>query len=293
MKLIRKNTSNFENERLTITLKEIPCLDSSWHYHPQFELLYITKSFGIRFVGDSVSQFYPGELVLVGPNLPHLWRNDPSYYKEGDENRVKTIVIKFAKNFIGQGTFDNPEFSNINQMLDESKYGISFGKSISKKLSHELRSLIDLSPAEQSIKLLSILLRLSVAEDKKVLSSTDMRQYTTENSQRIDEVLKYISDNYSNYIGLNDVAEIACMTTNSFCRFFKRMTNKSYTQFLNEVRIRNAARLLVQDEELSVSEVADIVGYTSITNFNRQFKQILNSTPRDFRQLHASGALVY
>jgi len=156
-----------------------------------------------------------------------------------------------------------------------------------------LSSLIDLSPAEQSIKLLSILLRLSVAEDKKVLSSTDMRQYTTENSQRIDEVLKYISDNYSNYIGLNDVAEIACMTTNSFCRFFKRMTNKSYTQFLNEVRIRNAARLLVQDEELSVSEVADIVGYTSITNFNRQFKQILNSTPRDFRQLHASGALVY
>jgi len=291
MKLIRKNTDRFENERLNITMKEIPCLDSSWHYHPQFELLYISQSFGIRFVGDSVSQFSPGELVLVGPNLPHLWRNDPSYYKEGDENRVKTIVIKFSRNFVGEGTFNNPEFLNIGQMLDESKFGISFGSIISRKLHNDLIGIIDLSPAEQSIKLLTILLSLSQSEDKYVLSSTDMRQYTTDNSQRIDDILKFISDNYSNDIGLDDVAEVACMTTNSFCRFFKRMTNKSYTQFLNEVRIRNAARLLVQEDNLSVSEVADIVGYTSITNFNRQFKQILNKTPRDYRQIHV-GSLV-
>ncbi|WP_372775179.1 AraC family transcriptional regulator [Mangrovibacterium sp.] len=293
MKLIRKNTDRFENERLNITMKDIPCLDSSWHYHPQFELLYISQSTGIRFVGDSVSQFSPGDLVLVGPNLPHLWRNDPSYYKEGDESRVKTIVIKFSKDFIGKGTFDNAEFYSIGHMLEESKFGISFGRTISRKFHNDLMEIIDLSPAGQSIMLLNILLQLSLAEEKTVLSSTDMRQYTTDNSQRIDDILKYISDNYSTYISLNDVAEIACMTTNSFCRFFKRMTNKSYTQFLNEVRIRNAARLLVQNEELSVSEIADMVGYTSITNFNRQFKQILNNTPRDFRQLHGSGTLVY
>ncbi|MFC2113370.1 AraC family transcriptional regulator [Bacteroidota bacterium] len=282
MKLVHKNTADFENERLNIARKEIPCLDTSWHYHAKFELLYISKSYGIRFVGDSVSQFSPGDLVLVGPYLPHLFRNDASYYKEDDKKKVKTIVIQFTRDFIGNGTFDNPEFSDINHMLEQSKFGIWFGNSISKKLHSELIGIFDLPPAEQSIKLLHMLSRLSLTKDQKVLSSTDMRQYTMENSQRIDTVLKYISDNYTSYISLQDVSDVAFMTTNSFCRFFKKMTNKSFTLFLNEVRIRNAARLLVQ-EDLPVSEVCYMVGYKSISNFNKQFKQIMSSTPKSYR----------
>ncbi|MCG8578938.1 MAG: AraC family transcriptional regulator [Bacteroidales bacterium] len=282
MKLILKNTDSFKNERLDITKKEIPCLDSSWHYHPQYELLYISQSNGIRFVGDSVSQFFPGDLVLVGPYLPHLWRNDPSFYKEDDENKVKTIVLKFTKDFIGEGTFNLPEFSGVNQLLEQSKFGVGFGKDVSRLLHNELVGIIELTPAEQSIKLLDILCRLSLTEEKNVLSSTDMRQYTTDNSQRLDEVLKYISDNYANDISLNDVSDVACMTTNSFCRFFKRMTNKSYVQFLNEVRIRNASRLLAQEDD-PVSEVCYKVGYNSITNFNKQFKQIMGCTPNNYR----------
>ncbi len=281
MKLILKNTDGFVNERLNITRKEIPCLDSSWHYHAQYELLYISQSNGIRFVGDSVSQFFPGDLVLVGPYLPHLWRNDVSYYKEDDVNKVLTIILKFTKDFIGEGTFRNPEFSAINELLELSNFGVSFGNNISKKYHGDIMEIIELSPAEQSIRLLDLLNRLSLSKDKKVLSSTDMRQYSSKNSERLDTVIKYISDNYINYIGLNDVADIACMTTNSFCRFFKKMTNKSFTQFLNEVRIRNATRLLVQ-ENLPVSEVGYMVGYKSVTNFNRQFKQITGKTPKGY-----------
>lgn len=283
MKLILKNTDSFTNERLNITKKEIPCLDSSWHYHAQYELLYISQSTGIRFVGDNVSQFFPGDLVLVGPYLPHLWRNDPSYYKEDDENKVKTIVLKFTKDFIGEETFNYPEFSDINNLLDESKFGVSFSNRMVESLQDELMNIIDLSPAQQSIKLLDILNRLSVTQDKTILSSSDMRQYTSDNSQRLDEVIKYISDNYADYIGLQDVSDIACMTTNSFCRFFKKMTNKSFTQFLNEVRVRNASRLLVQND-FPVSEVCYTVGYKSITNFNRQFKEIMGCTPKAYRQ---------
>lgn len=284
MKLILKNTDNAANDRINITRKEIPCLDSSWHYHAQFELLYISKSTGIRFVGDSVSQFYPGDLVLVGPYLPHLWRNDVSYYGEDNTNKVMTIVIKFTKDFIGEGTFNNPEFADINQMLDQSKYGIFFGRSVSEFMHDELIDLIKQTPARQSIWLLDMLCQLSTAADKKLLSSSDMRQYSTDYSQRIDSVIKYVSDNYTGDISLKDVADIACMTTNSFCRFFKKMTNKSFVQFLNEVRIRNASRLLAQ-EELQISEICDIVGYKSITNFNRQFKQIMGTTPNGFRRL--------
>jgi len=282
MKLILKKSESYLNERLNITKKEIPCLDSSWHYHPQYELIYISRSFGIRFVGDSVSHFSPGDLVLVGPYLPHLWRNDVSYYKAEDTDKVETIVLKFMEDFIGEGTFKNPIFSDIDHMLDQAKFGVCFGKSISKKLHKNLIGIVELPPAEQSVKLLDLLYRLSLTVDKNVLSSSDMRQYTTEHSHRLDAVLKYISDNYASYITLNDVAEIACMTPNSFCRFFKKMTNKSFTQFLNEVRIRNASRLLAQDN-LPVSDVCYMVGYNSVTNFNRQFKQIMGSTPKAYR----------
>lgn len=283
MKLVLKNTSEAASKRINFFKKEMPCLDTSWHYHPEFELLYISQSNGIRFVGDSVSQFHPGDLVLVGPYLPHLWRNDSSHCEGEEPKEVKTIVLKFMQNFIGEGTFNNPEFAGIKRMLSKSKYGICFGKNISSELHDDLMAIVDLPPATKSIKLLEILSRLSMAEDQEVLSSTDMRQYTTENSQRIDTVIKFISDNYANYITLQDVADIACLTTNSFCRFFKKMTNKSFTCFLNEVRIRNASRILVQ-RDLPVSDVCYMVGYKSITNFNKQFKQIMGSTPQGYRQ---------
>lgn len=283
MKLVLKNTDNLVNQRLHIAKKEIPCLDSSWHYHSQFELIYISKSDGIRFVGDSVSPFLPGDLVLVGPYLPHLWLNNASFQLESQVKKVNTIVIKFTEDFMGEGTFKNSEFSEIGKMLEKSKYGIHFGESISKKMHNELIVINSLSPAEKSIKLIDILYRLSLTNEQVVLSSTDMRQYSTENSERIDTVLKYISDNYASNINLNNIAEVACMTTNSFCRFFKRATNKSFTQFLNEVRIKNASRMLIQ-EKYNVSEVCYVVGYNSITNFNKQFKQIMGTSPKNYRE---------
>ena len=281
MKLVLKNAENFTNARLNIRAALVPCKDSFWHYHSQYELLYISESSGVRFVGDNVSHFLPGDLVLVGPFLPHLWRNDPSYYEEEDSH-VKTIILKFTKNFLGEGTFNNPEFSSINHLLEQSKFGVSFGKNFSDSLHADLIEIVELSPAEQSIKLLDLLRRLSLTEDKDVLSSSDMSQLATDDSGRLDTVIKYISDNYANYISLTHVSDIACMTTNSFCRFFKKMTNKSFTEFLNEVRIRNASRLLVQ-EDLPISEVSHMVGYKSITNFNKQFKQIMGSTPKNYK----------
>ncbi|WP_405293590.1 AraC family transcriptional regulator [Algibacter sp. Ld11] len=282
MKLVLKDSNSYINKRLTADERDIPCLDVAWHYHSQFELLYVTKSTGIRFVGDSVAPFYPGELVLVGGYLPHLWRNDPEYYKDNNELRVKTIVIKFLKNFIGEDTFKNSAFSEINDLLDISKFGVSFGRSVSKKLHNELMEIPHLSPGEQSIKLLDVLYRLAKVEDKTLLSTSDMRQYTLDKPDRLDNVIRYISDNYAREISLTEIADIACMTTNSFCRFFKKMTNKSFTEFLNEVRIRNASRLLVQ-ENLPISEICYAVGYKSIPNFNKQFKLIINCTPKEYR----------
>ncbi|XMO85858.1 AraC family transcriptional regulator [Algibacter sp. AS12] len=284
MKLVLKNTENFVNKRINIYKKEVPCLDTAWHYHPEYELLYISKSSGIRFVGDNVSHFSVGDLVLVGSYLPHLWRNDESYYQNDGDLIVKTMVMKFLPNFMGEGTFDNSEFVKIKRLLEQSKFGVSFDKKISKQLHDEIIELSDLSKGEQSIKLLHILYKLSLCDEKykTVLSSTDMRQFSKDNPDRLDNVIRYISDNYKSEISLGDVAGIACMTTNSFCRFFKKMTNKSFTEFLNEIRVRNAARMLVQ-ENYPISEICYMVGYKSIPNFNKQFKNIIGDTPKSYR----------
>ncbi|WP_117883665.1 AraC family transcriptional regulator [Aureibaculum luteum] len=283
MKLVIKNTDTLVHKRLNILKKDVACLEAAWHYHSQYELLYISKSTGIRFVGDSVSDFSAGDLVLVGPYLPHLWRNDASYYSGERTTKVNTIVTKFNRDFIGEGTFNNPNFSKISKLLEDSKYGICFDNSVSKKLHDQIIKLPDLPITEQSIKLLDILHQLSITTNKVMLSSSDMRQYTSENSDKLDLVLKFISDNYASRITLNDIANVACMTTNSFCRFFKKMTNKSFTQFLNEVRIRNASRLLVQGN-MPISEACYLVGYNSVTNFHKQFKQIMNCTPKGYRK---------
>ncbi|MCL7762961.1 AraC family transcriptional regulator [Polaribacter sp. Z014] len=286
MKLVLKKSDTPVNKKLDIYTRDVPCLDAAWHYHKEFELLYISQSNGIRFVGDSVAPFFAGDLVLVGSYLPHLWRNDPSYYEEESTQQVKTIVSKFTDDFLGNDILQMPDFYNVKKILEECKFGLSFGENVSKFLHNDIMSLPSLSSTEKHIKILSILHKLSLVDkkDKTVLSSSDMRQTTTtESSERIDTVLKFISDNYASSITLDDISNVACMTTNSFCRFFKKMTNKSFTQFLNEIRIRNASRILVQ-ENLPVSEICYIVGFNSITNFNKQFKQIMGATPKKFRE---------
>lgn len=283
MKLVLKNSDTTAYKKVNISKREIPCLDVAWHYHPEFELIYITKSNGLRFVGDSVAPFYPGDLVLVGSFLPHLWRNDPSYYEADSTLEVETIIIKFDADFLGNDIFKIPAFNDVKKLLDRSKFGVSFEDGARVKLHQQLIDLPNLSPVEQHVELLSILQKLSLETEIEVLSSSDMRQSTTESSERIDTVLRYISDNYASSIALDDIADVACMTTNSFCRFFKKTTNKSFTQFLNEVRVRNASRLLVQDD-VSVSSVCYSVGYNSITNFNKQFKKIMGVTPKSFRE---------
>ena len=283
MKLTLKNSDNFLDRRFSFYKQEKPCLDTAWHYHPEFELIYIPNSSGLRFVGDNVAPFSPGELVLVGAYLPHLWRNDATYFKEKSNKKVETIVLKFKENFIGEGTFDLPEFSQIKQLLVQSRYGIYFEKEVSEKMHADLIKIVDLPLVQQAIRLLDLLCHLSLTSNKKILSSTDMRQNGTEYDHRLDQVLKYISDHYAESITLNDVANITCMTTNSFCRFFKKKLNKSFTEFLNEVRIRNASRLLAQ-KNLQISDVCYMVGYNSITNFNKRFKQIMGNTPKSYRQ---------
>ncbi|PWJ41796.1 AraC family transcriptional regulator [Sediminitomix flava] len=276
MKLVLKNSEAQLNKRLSIALDKVPCLETAWHYHSQYELIYIRRSSGIRFVGDSVANFKEGELVLVGPNLPHLWRH------RHIGEKVDILVIKFERDFIGEGTFDRPEFTHINQLLEMARFGLQFCEERSDYYKADLDDLLNCSYAEQSIKLLKILNGLASSGETKVLSTSDMRQEVDDSSERIEKVLKYIANNYDRDLDLQEIADIACMTTNSFCRFFKKTTNKSFKKYLNEVRIKNASRLLIQ-EDFPIADICYEVGFNSVTNFNKHFKQIVGKTPKEYR----------
>lgn len=282
MKLQLKQSKSFFSEKLLSYQYDQPCLDASWHYHKEYELLYVSKGSGIRFVGDNVQEFNEGELVLVGAYLPHLWRNDLSSKLDVDSN-VKIVVIKFLKDFIGKGVFDNPEFYAVKDMLKSADLGVLFSKETSQEFKDRLLGFDDLNAPEKSIELLSLLHELSLEKIDKQISTLDMRQYSSENGSKLDVVMKFISINYASCISLKDVAEIACLTENSFCRYFKNLTNKSFVKFLNEVRIRNAAKLLVSTNK-SISEIAMEVGFPSITNFNKQFKIVQSETPKIYRE---------
>ena len=304
MKIVQKRNKN----TFQIIERTIPCLDELWHYHSQYELILITKSSGIRFVGDNVSKFLPGDLVLVGPNLPHLWRNDPSYYtgvntdeyddgidlttldtiqdeigEDGDDHSVKTIIIKFERDFLGADFFNTPEFQRIEELLEDSKKGMYFYSHKNEALVDKIVNLTSLGGAVSILSFLDILHELSLSEDRKTLSSTDMTGVFEDKKNRQDSIIKYISDNYSDDISLDTISSVACMTPNSFCRYFKNLTNKPFSTFLNEVRIQNAVRLISLNND-NIKNISYDVGYKSVTNFNRQFKKVVLMTPMQYKQ---------
>lgn len=281
MRLVEKNQRQPLSASFNAYERNIPCFDDAWHYHSQYELIYITRSSGMRFVGDSVSKFLPGDLVLTGPNLPHVWRNNPSYYKGADDREVKTIIIKFENDFLGESFFNSPEFVQIHEMLDLARRGLFFGHN--DEVRKDISQLLNKDGVERVLSLLGILNKLSKMKDRKVLSSSDMTQVLLDKKNRLDSIIKHISDNYASPLTLEDVSSLACMTPNSFCRYFKNMTNKPFSTFLNEVRIQNAMRLISIDKE-NIKDISFDVGYKSVTNFNRQFKKVVDMTPMQYRQ---------
>lgn len=294
MKILQKRDKN----TFQILERTIPCLDELWHCHSQYELILITKSSGIRFVGDDVSKFLPGDLVLVGPNLPHLWRNDPSYYTPLDDGEsvkedldVKTIIIKFERNFLGEDFFKTPEFHLIDELLEKSKKGVYFYRHANQKFVDKIINLTKQEGASGIISFLDVLFELSQNNDNKSLSSTDMSGMFEDKKNRQDTIIKYISDHYFEEITLEEIADVACMTPNSFCRYFKSLTMKPFSSFLNEVRIQNAVRLISINND-NIKNISYDVGYKSVTNFNRQFKKVMNMTPMQYKQSMKDKQLV-
>jgi AraC-like DNA-binding protein len=257
------------------TVNEFPL-----HYHPEYELILILQGAGKRFVGDNISEFTSGDLCLFGPNLPHTYSN-----KHLADNRdIHQIVIQFNENFLGRGFFDSPPFRQIKTLLDQSVRGYTFGGQTLQLVSGMIRSLLQLDEAAVIIQLLSVLHTLSRSSEYTLLSSRGFGSETDHAaSERMGRVFDYIHQHFQEEISLDDIASVACLSPEAFCRYFKKYTRKTFSEFLVEVRIGHACKLL-QQHILGVNQVSIQSGFNNISYFNRKFKSMIGKTPVEYQR---------
>jgi AraC-like DNA-binding protein len=255
-----------------------------WHHHPEYELVLVLKSSGDKIIGDHMSSFTDGDLAFLGPNLPHVYRNNKSYYEENPDLTAEAIVIHFNLDFLGIGFFAIPEMKTIAKFLEESLKGFSIHGNTRQLVAQKMNNMLMMSGPARIIELLSILNLLADTNEKELLASSGFIQnFKTSGSEQITEVCDFIMKNFASDISLKQIAEIAHMSPNVFCNFFKQRTRKTFVTFLNEVRIGYACKLL-SGEQHNISEICYLSGFHNLSNFNRQFIRIVHKTPLQYKK---------
>lgn len=269
-----------------LTIKEISGshFSTPFHFHDYCELNYIRKSYGKRVVGDSVKNFFEGDLVLMSPNLPHIWYNDLEILNNDSDTAVEAIVTYFSLEILDKLCNNTVVLSKKVKFFEKAKRGLSFhGKTKDIIVSH-LEKMIDLEGLTQVIEFLKIIDIMINSEEHELLASIGYsHSYNEKDTERMNEVYKYLITNFTKPIALNDIAQVAHMTPPAFCTFFKKRTQKSFTQFLNELRTGHACKLL-QSKKLSISDVCYESGFQNFANFNRTFKELIGKTPSVYRK---------
>ena len=249
-----------------------------WHYHPELELHYLIKGKGVRFIGDDITNFTDGELILLGENLPHTWR-----VEEGTDH-PEVIIIHFLPDCLGADLLHLPEAYLIPKLYEKAKKGLFITGEAKRKIISLLHATVDAQNLDRLIALLSILKIL--AETKEIESIASAHAFYKSNdseSLRLNKVYSYTLSNYRNDITLQDVASIANLGITSFCRYFKLMTNKTYNDFLVEIRISHACRFLIEDR-LATEVICFECGFNNISNFYRHFKKVTDMTPLEYKR---------
>lgn len=252
-----------------------------WHYHPEFELLLITNGYGTRMVGDHFEQFKKGDLVLLGANLPHAWVSDPYFLEEDNVEACESIYIQFRKSVFGTHFIDIPELNGIRVVLAKAQQGIKVSGIHEEEIKDRMMAISEQAPLEQLLNLIR-LLDLIFNSEYEVLASRNYMQQGIFKSKKMTEIHNYMIQNFKNEISINSCAEHIGMTTTSFCRFFKKQTNVTFSVYLNYLRI-NFAQKLIRNSDLPMKEIAYQCGYESVVYFNQKFKKLTGLSPREYR----------
>ncbi|MEO5682615.1 MAG: AraC family transcriptional regulator [Chitinophagaceae bacterium] len=251
-----------------------------WHYHPEYELVYVEASNGIRHVGQHISSYMESDLVLIGSNIPHL------NFDYGLKTAYKQIVVQLKENFLGDAFAHTPELELIQQLFAKAYAGLSFSGETKKKVVEKLKSMQALGHFEQLLCLLQIFQILATSTEVLELNDQDTGIKLFLNDKiRMGAIYKYIHANYNETPDVNEVAASVHLSTAAFCRYFKKQTNITFTDFVNQYRITQAKTLLLQG--ISISEACYEVGFESLSYFNKLFRKITGENPSVFKKRYA------
>jgi len=256
-----------------------------WHVHPEVELTLIHSGFGRRLVGDDISSFGPGDLVLLGSDLPHTWASDPE--ASGRGKRCVSTVVQFLPDFLGRQMLAAPEFGGVARLLERARRGLVFTGRARAAVAERIGQMATASPAGRLMLLLDALLLLSGDRTAKPLCSAGFRPAPEAvHRTRIAEVCAFLNQEYERPIRLAEAAKVAHLSPHSFGRFFRNAMGKGFTDYLNELRVGRACDLLIRTDRPILS-VATEAGFENLSNFNRRFLALKGMRPREFRQEHA------
>lgn len=258
-----------------------------WHYHPELELVVVLKSKGTRFIGDSIKKFQPKDVVLIGKNLPHMWLNDPKYFQDDKTLSAEAISIHFKEDFLGSSFLELPEIKPIVDLFKKAEQGIQF-RDVPKSLRQAIVNLHTETEFNKTHIFIGVLHQLAMHEDFKLLSSSGyVASLKFEEPKLSSKVIAYIFKNFNKNMDLNTVAEIVEMNPSAFSRSFKRVHRKTFSKYVNEIRIGYACKLLMENE-LNVAAIAYESGFNNLSNFNRQFKIIKKMSPTSYLKKHSN-----
>lgn len=250
-----------------------------WHYHPEIELVYVEAVNGIRHVGKNISGFTDSDLLLIGSNVPHL------NFDYGIQTECRQLVLQMRESFLQDIILPVPEFENIKNLLERSYLGLSFSGETKITVVEKLQAIKDKNSFESLVGLIEILQILAHSTEVKELNKEDTRiKWFLNDKIRMGTIYDYIHENYDRKPNVNEVAQVVSLSTPAFCRYFKKQTNMTFTDFVNNYRINQAKIFLLKDQ--SVTEVCFQVGFESLSYFNKLFKQHTGETPSEFKKKH-------
>lgn len=248
-----------------------------FHQHKEIQISFIAEGEGTLIVGDTINYYKKGDVLAIGSNLPHVFKSDISTKKTSE-----MLTLFFTKNAFGEYFFDLEELRELRSFFRKVEHGIKLSPK-SKKIENLFLQLKDSSKFQRFMIFLELLKLLSKSKSQPLSSFIYDKKYTDSEGKRMQDIMDFTMQNYYKQISLDDIAQVSVMTKNAFCKYFKRRTNKTYFRFLTELRIENACKLLVSNNSLSIADIADASGFNNISNFNRQFKSLKQTSPSEYK----------
>lgn len=250
---------------------------AQWHYHPELELVYIDKGAGKRHIGNHVSYYSHGDLILIGPNLPHY-----GFAHRLTKNNTE-MVVHFREDFLGKDFFKSEEMQKIAALIDRSKQGLTYYGKTKREIGKLLSEMDIMSRFDRLLRILKILNIMAESEEYKTMNASRFTfEVNKSDNDRIKLVYDYVRGNFQTEVKLEEVAKLTNMTAPSFCRYFKKQTKKTFTEFVNEFKVIHACKLLSETNR-TIADICFECGFNNFSHFNKQFKQVTEKSPSSYR----------